>query len=325
MPIKKAFHPPCSSHLRRSAPPVDEGSHQAVRDEVVSLRKEGEAGQLTYSADWAPQASDDRPKLNGFQKGAVVVGLGLTGLTVIGAVSGGGKAPEPPRTRVSRPVQTQEVEAPVSLVETAEPSDAREVLVDLSHRAHAQAFLPGTSKVYEEAYIQTLVERDLARSELAEDSPKFTALGVDDNQATKIYLDANLEEVGWGKGTSNYGDFFTRPTRMNGNGSGIRDRIIQYHLSCVYRLEEDTVFHGVELPAGLYRVVTMEPASQVATPHMQHGVCPGHRLKPSGSRIPGDYVPTQTLENGEAAYLNRMDILQIQTLSEKDQVRLGLE
>ena len=108
---------------------------------------------------------------------------------------------------------------------------------------------------------------------------------------------------------------------MNGRGAGIRDEVSQYHLSCVYRLENEATIDGVKLEPGVYRLISMEPASRVATQSMQRGVCPGHRLKPSGSGISGDYVPTQQSKDGEALHVNPDDILQIWSLNAEEAAR----
>jgi hypothetical protein len=105
---------------------------------------------------------------------------------------------------------------------------------------------------------------------------------------------------------------------MNGRGAGLRDEISQYQLSCIYRLEQAATLDGVDLDAGLYRLVVLEPTSNVATPSMQKGVCPGHRLEASGSGFAGDFVPKQESPEGEQLKVNPDDIVQIWSLTAEE-------
>ena len=324
----------------RSTPPARTAT--ASSDPVDTFQPSSEeAREIRHQPNWAPARTEaNRAKLSGFQVAAMGLGTLVAFGGLIGvATSGGGNPSPPPAPAVEKeaaPVATEQSQTPeVDLAATetkqAEPevekkfSDGRTLLLDRSDRVHSGQFNPDPAQavdfranrpVFEESYISSLLDRDLTT--VPEGSPRFTAAGVDKNQGSKIYFDSDMQEVGFGYGTMKTGDFMTRPTRMKGRGSGIRDEISQYHLSCVYRLEEAATIDGVKLDAGVYRLITMEPASRVATPSMQRGVCPGHSLKPSGSGISGDYVPTQQSKEGENLHVNPSDIVQIWSLTAEE-------
>lgn len=298
---------------------------------------QSESAPIKYEASWAPstRSAETRAKLSGGQ----VALLGLGTLAAFGGVVGAfvsSTAPTPPSApqtenvpQIQTPTAPAEIElARTETVQEKKFSDSRTLLLDRSDRVHANQFAPdrsmasevrGNTPVYEESYIAGLVNRDL--TSVPEGAPRFTALDVDPNQGSKIYFDSHLNSVDYGYGSIKSEKFFTRPTRMNGRGSGITDEITQYHLSCIYRLEEPTTIDGVQLDAGVYRLVTLAPASRVATPSMQRSVCPGHTLLPTGSGIAGDYMPSQQNKSGEALRVNPDDIVQVWTLTPEEAVK----
>lgn len=321
--------------LRKSPPAV---SRQGGPVDRFSLGENPDPG--TYTPNWAPARTDEtRAKMSGKQVGAIALGVvGTFGVLVGIAANSGGAPPQPAPAEVvteitqpasvSEALQTETPVAPVQRVVQSEPSfsEGRELLVDRSHLVRSDRFAPdpsqavevrGNRPVYEESYISSLLDRDL--TEVPTDGPSFTAVGADQGQSSKLYFDGDLNPADWGGGTIKTGDFFTRPSRMNGRGAGIMDGITQHQLSCIYRLEQDATVDGVNLEAGLYRLVVMEPSSNVATNHMQRGVCPGHRLETTGSGISGDYRPTQYSPSGDQLRVNHNDIVQIWSLTAKEQ------
>ena len=297
----------------------------------------------TYQPSWAAARSEkNKAKLSGFQIGALALGTVAAFAGMLGAAVGTmpsstpSQAPEAAVETQTEVEQSREVDLAAEVAETAvvqeeapQFSDGRELLVDRSDRVHAQQFQPDPGQAiehsakfttYGEEYIQSLVNRDL--TQVPDGQPSFTAHGVDSGQSSKIYHDADLNEADWGYGSIKSGDFFTRPTRMN-RGRGIRDEIIQYQLSAVYRLEAPATMDGVQLEPGLYRVLALSPSSRVATPNMHKAVAPGHRLVPTGSGIANDFVPRQTDENGEALRINPDDIVQVWTLTEAEQAQFN--
>lgn len=289
-----------------------------------------------FEPKWVSSAVDEtEAKLSGGQ--VALLGLGVLaafGGAVGAVVSFSSQAPiTPVKPKVEHAVSHSQISTP-SKVELAKPaaiekrpdfSEGRTLLVDRSSKVHAHQFDPdpsmalemrGSTPLFDESYIADLVNRDLTN--VPEGAPRFTALGVDSSQSSKVYFDADLKPVEFGHGSLKSGKFFTRPTRMNGRGAGITDNITQYHLSCVYRLTQPATVDGVKLEPGVYRLISMDPASNVATPSMQRSVCPGHTLVPSGSGISGDYVPRQQTKEGETLHVNPDDIVQIWTLTEQE-------
>lgn len=271
------------------------------------------------------------PKREGLQMGAKALALFGAFSAIVGLAGCGSPPPAPKTETVTKTTEAQAPAEAATEVTAAEIkreapfSEGRELLLNRSERVTAGQFNPdpsmateirGKRAVYEESYIATLVDRDV--TQVPEGAPRFTAVGADESQSSKLYFNGELQPAEWGGGTVKSGNFATRPTRMNGRGAGISDKITQHQLSCVYNLEEAATIDGVQLEPGMYRLITLAPSSNVATRAMDRGVCPGHRLESTGSGISGDYQPVQTNKDGEQLYVNADDIVQIWTLTAQE-------
>lgn len=325
---------PQSLSFQRHASPPSAPRPRGSADEFVPSTF---SQPTTYSASWAPAArAETRAQMSGLQVGALALGVLAAFGGIIGVATSGGTPtpPAPSPVQLERSTTTQS-STPVELAKPAQEvqeqpsfSEGRSLLVDRSAKVRSGQFNPdpaqatemrGSRPLFEESYISSLLDRDL--TELPESAPRFTALGVDEGQSSKIYFDTDLNPVGFGYGNVKSESFLTRPSRMNGRGAGLNDQISQYQLSCIYRLENSVELDGVRLEPGVYRLITMEPTSQVATPAMQRGVCPGHRLIPTGSGFAGDYKPVQTNQDGQTQFVNPDDIVQVWTLSPAEAAR----
>ncbi|MCA9795262.1 MAG: hypothetical protein KC910_25810 [Candidatus Eremiobacteraeota bacterium] len=318
----KTLTPGYTPNLRRAAPP-GAGSDEPKGHATDSYKP---SEPLTVEASWA--GGGEAAKLSGGQ-------MALLGFAVLASAAGAVGAvvsnlpSSPPPTSQSQPVeQAAPTESPVPV---AKPGffDNRELLVDLSSRATNPEFLPdpsfaveerGSLLVFEESYIAPLVDRDLTAAQLPEGAPRFTSAGADTSQMSKVYIDAQMREAQFGDMALKHGAHLTRPTRMNGRGSGISDQIGQHHLSCIYRLESDAVVGGVQLKGGqLYRVTVMDPHSRAVTRPMDRAVCPSNRLLATAM----DVSVLQSNEQGDTLYVNPADILQVWTLTPGEAARYG--
>ena len=310
---------------------------------VDSVSISGEKAQLdapvTYQPRWAgARTKDTEAKMTGFQKTALILGSMAALAGTLGAAVG---LSGPPSSRPTPAVEVhkeapQQVEAqkeidlaaPVAATQEVKQAprfeDGRELLVSRPHLVKADQFAPdpsqaiaqrGTRISYDEAYIDSLVSRNL--TEVPEGQPSFTADGVDPGQRSKLYFDGDLQPTEWGYGAIKTGNFFTRPSRMK-SGNGLQDEITQHQISAVYRLESQAEMDGVTLEPGLYRLITLEASSRVATPSMHRSVAPGHRLVPSGSGFQNDFKPVQTDEAGRPLKVNPDDIVQVWTLTPEE-------
>lgn len=251
--------------------------------------------------------------------------LAIGGLGVATGLAGCGEAPPKPKAETS---QVQQQAAAAAVVEEPHFSEGRELLVDLSHRAENPEFLPDPAQqvdfrgrpIFAEDYISSLVDRDLTGSEIQ--GPRFTSVGADESQISKIYFDRHMEEAGFGRFARSHDGFATRLSR-HPDGGGITDRITQHHLSCIYRLEADAEIGGVQLEGGkLYRVTSMDPSNYTMR-EMDKAVCPGNRLvRPKGG-TQWDIEVVQQNDQGEQLYVNPADILQVWTLTEAEAARYG--
>lgn len=333
------FKPTQVKAVRTSPPPKAKALVSTSSDPVDTFRPTStEAPNKTYSPSWAAaRSNENKAKMSGFQIAALALGTVAALGGMIGAVVSTAPSSAPVVESVEAQAETettQEVDLAVEVAETQavqeeapQFSDGRELLIDRSDLVHAQQYQPdpgqaisqrGKFTTYAESYIQSLVDRNV--TEVPEGAPSFTAHGVDSGQSSKIYHDAELNEVGFGYGSVKSGEFFTRKSNMN-RGNGLRDEIIQHQLSAVYRLEAPATMDGVRLDPGLYRVVALSPSSRIATPSMHRAVAPGHRLVPTGSGFANDYKPVQTSETGEALRVNPDDIVQVWSLTEAEQAQ----
>ena len=316
----------------------------AAAEPVDTVRISGEKTQVeapvTYQPKWAgARTKDNEAKLTGFQKTALVLGSVAALAGTLGAaigVSGPPSTDRPePAVEISKEAPQQvgsqeEIDLTAPIIETQEVKqearfeDGRELLVSRPQLVHADQFAPDPSQAiaqrgsiitYDEAYIDSLVSRNL--TEVPQGQPSFTAEGVDPGQRSKLYFDSDLQPTSWGYGAVKTGNFNTRPSRMN-SGMGLRDEIIQHQISAVYRLENQAEMDGVTLEPGLYRLITLEASSRVATPNMHRSVAPGHRLVPSGSGFANDFKPVQTDEAGRPLKVNPDDIVQVWTLTAEE-------
>lgn len=340
--------------FKRSSPPKL-GAHQTPVDLVQISGEQSEAFQnsiippelnnksylkVVSEKPKFPEAHVSSSKSTGLTIGAIA--LGAVGLTsaLFGIVNSGGSVPsqpvrEPEVEQVKETPTSMDIESKIELasevgetqvVEEKKPSfeDGRELLVDRSERVKAEQFQPDPSDAiaqrksiitFSESHIRSLVDRNL--TEVPEGAPSFTAHGVDPGQSSKLYFDADLQPAEFGKGSLRTGGFHTRPDRMK-VGMGIRDQIVQYQLSGIYKLENQVTMDGVTLEPGLYRVTSLAPASRVTTKQMHHAVAPGHRLVTGDSGFRGDYKPVQVDENGTPLKVNPDDIVQIWSLTEAE-------
>lgn len=326
-----------NSFQRLTSPPGKSAGDQSLPVDSVTFSSgnpEADA-PITYQPSWTgARPKDTKARMTGFQAGALILGSMAALAGVFGVVALSGPTPTS-RPSVEAVKETQqrtesEVELAAPIAETREVrqearfEDGRELLVSRPGLVGAQKFLPDPSQAiaqrgnfttYSEEYIDSLVNRNL--TEVPTGQPSFTAHGVDPGQSSKLYFDAQLQPTDWGYGAVRSGDFFTRPTRMK-QGNGLRDEITQHQISAVYRLEERAEMDGVTLEPGLYRLITLEASSRVATPSMHRSVAPGHRLVPTGSGFANDFKPVQTDEAGRPLKVNPEDIVQVWTLTAEE-------
>ncbi len=287
------------------------------------LKKKGQGPRQSEIFSRAQAACPEQATQSSWRKAGLMLGLAIS---ATGALAGCNSSEPPPRKVETSTTQTVEEKKPHF-------SEGRTLLVDMRERATNPEFLPdpahsveqrGQFPVYEQAYIDTLVNRDLTAAELPAGAPRFTSMGADDSQMSKLYFGSDMEEVGFGNPAIRRQDIRTRPHRRPGQGAGITDGVTQHHLSCIYRLEEDAVINGVELEGGkLYRVLMMDP-SNYTVKEMDKAVCPSNRLvRPENAATQWDIEVIQTNDQGETLYANPADILQVWTLTESEAARYG--
>ena len=315
-----------------------------VADPVDTVTISGEQTHVeaptTYQPKWAgARTKENEAQMTGFQKTALILGSVAALAGTLGAAVGisgppSSNRPEPAVEVAKDAPQHVEAQTEIDLAAPAAETqqvkqearfeDGRELLVSRPHLVKADKFAPEPSQAiaergsiitYDEAYIDSLFNRNL--TEVPEGQPSFTAEGVDPSQRSKLYFDADLKPTEWGYGAVKTGNFNTRPTRMK-SGMGVRDEIAQHQISAVYRLESQAEMDGVTLEPGLYRLITLEASSRVATPSMHRSVAPGHRLVSGDSGVPNDFKPVQTDEAGRPLKVNPDDIVQVWTLNAEE-------
>lgn len=318
--LTKFKNPPKLFKARLAAPPAKKPlSSDGFRPTSASTLDLMDPSQMLRKA----QENGGRKGLQLASKGLALMGA----FSALVGLAGCGAPPAPQAVETVSQVQTPETTSDLAAeqIQEASFSEGRTLLLDRSERVRSGQFNPdpamasetrGQRQVYEESYIADLLDRDL--TQISDGSPAFTATGADETQSSKLYFDADLNPAEWGGGTLKSENFLTRPTRMMGRGSGISDNVTQHQLSCIYNLDEAATIDGVQLEPGMYRLITLEPSSNVATPSMHRGVCPGHRLVQGDSGFSGDYKPVQTSPDGEQLHVNTEDIVQIWTLTEAE-------
>ena len=155
------------------------------------------------------------------------------------------------------------------------------------------------------AQVEEATRNSVTADELGPGDRRFTALGVDSNQASKWYHHPGSLEVDdnhTGRRTPE-GDPIRECTNLRRDGSGCNtakpNQISYTPLSCLYRDEAD---------GEIYRVIH-KSLQHNYTQAMHRNVCGGHELNYSSAQM--TYTPSQTNAEGQQLYLNPNNILAI--------------
>lgn len=153
--------------------------------------------------------------------------------------------------------------------------------------------------------VEAASRNSVTAAELQPGQHRFTAAGVDPNQASKVYHkpDSAKKDTSYGTSVNDTPIFLQCLKTDAATGKCQQNRTNQIShvtLSCLYRDEAD---------GQVYRVVH-KSMQNFATKEMERMVCGGHRLERQNSDFP-DYRPVQVDAQGNGLYLNPNNVIAI--------------